>query len=207
MEIITVKQGLLQTNTYIVFDENTKEAFVIDPAVKSLEIEAVLKEYFLELKGILITHGHFDHVGAVAELKEACQGATIYMHEAELRKIDRTQVSRTLGMSIKTKPFHVDVFIKDNDCFTCAGMQIQVLHTPGHSSGSVCFVVAGVIFCGDTLFEDGFGRVNFADGSMEEIKKSLARLFALEGDYVVYPGHGELTYMSKERLSNPIFQY
>ncbi|MEG1608331.1 MAG: MBL fold metallo-hydrolase [Clostridia bacterium] len=206
MKIYQMPLGMLQTNTYIVFDEISKETFVVDPATKADQIIEFLKSNELSLKAILITHAHFDHIGAVAELKEFCPIAKIYMHKNDLPKVDRTQMSRSLGMSIKTKQFCVDTFINDGDIINIAGCDIKVMFTPGHSSGSVCYIMDKTVFSGDTLFKDTYGRVNFDDGSIEDIAVSIKKLFSLDGDYQVLCGHGEGTTMSHERQFNPILR-
>lgn len=206
MEIYVLPLGMLQTNTYIVYDQDTKEAFVVDPATKAELIADFIVSNNLKLQAILITHGHFDHIGAVCDLKIAFPDATIYMHQNDIAKLDNTQVSRTLGMSIKTKPFVVDKIVNDGDEIVVAGNTIKVMHTPGHSSGSVCYIMGDVIFSGDTLFKDSYGRVQFADGSIEDIKQSIQNLFNLDGDYKVLCGHGEGTQLRAEATTNPILK-
>lgn len=198
--------GMLQTNTYICYNLSTKDAFVVDPATKAELIIDFLQANSLKLQAILITHAHFDHIGAVADLKEFCPASKIFMNSEDLNKVDRTQISRSLGMSIKTKEFVVDNFVKDGDIISVADKNIIVMHTPGHSAGSVCYIMDKTVFSGDTLFKDGYGRVAFTDGDIEKLKLSIKKLFNLSGEYTVLCGHGESTSLNYERDGNPILR-
>jgi glyoxylase-like metal-dependent hydrolase (beta-lactamase superfamily II) len=157
----------------------------------------------LRLTKILLTHGHFDHMGGAEEAR-AATGAEIYIHESDAHMLTSSSASLHAAMSIM--PFKAvtdytavrgDCCINDGDC------SFRVLHTPGHTHGSVCYIVDDVIFSGDTLFCCSVGRTDFPGGDSQYMMNSMVRLRSLEGDYKVFPGHGESTTLEYERNNNP----
>ena len=163
MKIIPLHTGELSVNTFIVFDENSHQAAVIDPGGSLDKILSAVQKNALNVSHILLTHGHFDHIGAVKGLQEAT-GAKVYIHsqEADMPRDPVKNLSFFSGEDIP--PFKADVLLEDKDIITVGGMCFEVLHTPGHSPGSVCYIVEDSMFCGDTLFymsvgENGFSRI------------------------------------------------
>lgn len=199
MKIINVAY---QTNCYIVFNEDTKEGFVVDCIHAPFVLEEAKKQG-IKIKALLITHGHYDHIMGAADLKEAT-GAKIYMHKSDIEKIDDPRKNFCPYLKNVVKHFDVDVCIVGGERLEIAGVRADVIHTPGHSDGSVCYVVGDAIFCGDLLFKDSYGRYDNYDGSYAKLKDSAERIFALEGDYRLLPGHGDESTLSYERKSNPI---
>ena len=183
--------GLYQTNTYILHDETSTACCVIDPGY---EADAILEEVGhlgLTVEAILLTHGHFDHVGAVKDMV-AETDCDVYICEEELS---------LPPMFTNGKIYYTHTY-GEGDVLHLADLKISVLHTPGHTSGSVCLICENSMFSGDTLFEGSCGRTDIG-GSWPQIQASLARLAKLETDYVVYPGHGGSTTLAMEKRYNP----
>lgn len=186
--------GHVQTNCYIVTDENTLECAVIDPGAEENTIMRYLEENNLKCRYILLTHGHFDHTGAVEEVAKQT-GAVVCMSHKDVRK-NITQ------MGFKYAPPKGSVYFNEGDTFTVASLVFEVVETPGHSEGSVAFRCGDALFTGDTLFKDSCGRTDFPGCSGADMMKSLKKLYELIGDYEVYPGHMEATSLERERRSN-----
>lgn len=205
MKIITIVTGGLQENSYIVYDEATNNAVIVDPGDDSAVILEKVHELELQVKYLLLTHGHADHIGAVDELKEAL-GSKVAIHEddAEMLSVPMKNLSYFMGSPISLSA--ADVILRDGDTIDVDSMHFMVLHTPGHSQGSVCYIAGDVIFSGDTLFAQSIGRTDFPDSSPEAMHKSLATLAGLEGDYTVYPGHGSATTLQREKAYNPFMR-
>lgn len=202
--IKTMILGRVQTNCYIVRDPGSKEAVVIDPADQAEKIDKYLKENDLVCKRILLTHGHFDHITGAESLK-GLTGADIYAHENEvdlLRDPD-LNASANMGYEVRLEP---DILLKDKEEFEAAGMTWQVIYTPGHTGGGVCYYLKdkGILFSGDTLFHESVGRTDLPTGNHEQLMESVnGRLLVLQDETEVYPGHGRPTTIGHERSFNP----
>ena len=204
MKIQQFVVGMVQTNCYLAYDEETKEGFLVDPGDQAQEILRVIRELGVNLRYIILTHSHFDHIMALADLA-AETGAQVAVHELEAGEIEAPSaaVLRSLGLrGIEIKPAPVAVRLKDGDTLRCAGETLTVLHTPGHTVGSICIDTGKVLFSGDTLFEDDCGRCDLPGGDYQVMLRSLRRLADLPGDRTVYPGHDVSTTLARERVSN-----
>lgn len=190
MIIHTLTLGDYQANTYIL--QNGDRCAVIDPGYEPETILSFLRRKSLTLDAILLTHGHFDHVGGVRALA-AETDCKVYLHEVEL-SMPPMMTAGTL--------YYTDTY-GDGDTVTAAGLSVHVLHTPGHTPGSVCLIAEDTMFSGDTLFAGSCGRTDLPGGSWQDILGSLKRLAALETDYTVLPGHGESTSLAREKRYNP----
>ena len=186
----TLPLGAYQTNCYIL--KNEGKALVIDPGYEPETVLAYLRRENLTLEAILLTHGHFDHVGAVKQLAARTQ-CKIYIHPAE----DSMPTMLTAGKLLYTHTYD------EGDVLELAGLSLRVLHTPGHTPGSVCLLCQDVLFSGDTLFAGSCGRTDLPGGNWATIRKSLARLASFESNYWVRPGHGESTTLAEEKRYNP----
>ena len=185
----------LYTNTFLVLD-GAGTAVAVDPAADAQAYLAQLEKHGAKLAAILLTHGHFDHVGAVRALKQAT-GAPVHLARAD------AGASRMLPLA----PQDVDVFVQDGMALSFGGLSLRVLATPGHTQGSVCYLCGGTLFSGDTLFEESVGRTDFPTGSMGKLVRSVKeKLFVLPEETKVYPGHGDMTTIGREKQYNPYCQ-
>lgn len=203
MKVLTLKTGYMAANAYIVYTENKPEAVIIDPGDDIELIMDLIKEHELKLEKILLTHGHFDHIGAVKDLKERT-GAQVAIHkqEADFLTDPNKNLSYIINRQIVQDP--ADIFLEDGDMIRVADMEFKVLHTPGHTEGGVCYKLGKVLFTGDTLFEGSVGRTDLSGGSYEQLMSSIReKLLVLDDDHLVYPGHGRQTTIGRERRENP----
>ena len=190
--------GHLMTNCYIVTDETTLECAVIDPGDESNTILYYLEDNHLTCRAILLTHGHYDHTGAVYAVHEET-GAPVYMNALDAG----TAVAFD---SYSFVPPEGTIFYKEGDEVRVGNLTFRVMETPGHTPGSVCLLVGDVMFAGDTLFRGSCGRTDFPGGDYRAMLRSLGRLGKLEGNYQVYPGHEQPTNLDFERRFNPYMQ-
>lgn len=196
--------GPFLTNCYIVGDEATKDGMIIDPGDDADFILEQVKALELNIKTIVLTHGHSDHVCGVNEVKDAT-GAKFMAHGDERRMIQGSSRS-LIGVFISSLPAP-DRWLKSGDSIEVGKMQFKVLHTPGHSPGGISLVGEGVVFSGDTLFNHGIGRTDFDNGNFEQLIESIrTQLMVLPDETLVYPGHGLETTIGEERKSNPFLQ-
>jgi len=195
MKIKILPVGELGTNCYILEDEESKLCAVIDPGDEAGRILAQVQEDGMQVKYILLTHGHYDHTTAVPELHEKLPEAQIYIHQAD---------SHGAGGRLFPLSGQVDdlLLYDEGDTLTLGGLTIEVLNTPGHSLGSVVLKVENVLFTGDTLFAGSCGRTDLRGGNYEQMLQSLKRLALLEGDYHVLPGHDVASTLDRERQTN-----
>ena len=200
MKIEVQQVGDLMTNCYIVWDEQTKNAAVIDPGDDGAYLGDCLRKKGLTLRYILLTHGHFDHIGGVYELKEACGGQPIiYMSHKDLH------LEAVFHEAVSLEPQDVRDW-KEGDTISLDSITFRVLETPGHTPGSVCLIAGDVIFSGDTLFQGSCGRTDFPGGSWRDMCASLRKLNDLPGDYTVLSGHTGSTTLERERKTNMFMQ-
>jgi len=193
--------GPLETNCFIIAEEKTREAIVVDPGDEPDRILDVIKEKDYNIKYIVCTHAHFDHVGAVPEIKNGT-GAMVAIHRDELEAYKQSGEFASLwGYEIEALP-NPDLFVSEGDILKIGDLTFEVLHTPGHSPGGICLFGEGIIVTGDTLFAGSVGRTDFEGGDIENLKMSFKRLMALPGDMKVLPGHGPLSTISRERVDN-----
>ncbi len=199
--------GLLEVNCYILGDEETKEAVVIDPGGDEEEILEALRKAKLDLKYIIDTHGHFDHVDANGPLKEAT-GAQIAIHEADAQMLNQPSEEAMFFTGNRVRPSQADLLLKEDDFISFGPYRLKVLHTPGHTPGGISLVLEGqpCVYVGDLLFAGSIGRTDFPGGSVESLIQAVrTKIFSLGDQYTVYPGHGPATTVGQERNHNPFF--
>jgi hydroxyacylglutathione hydrolase len=205
-EILPV--GMLQCNCSIFGDESTREAIVIDPGDEIASVLEVLARHSLKVTAIVITHAHIDHIGGAQKLKLAT-GAPVHMNanDVELQRMLDVQAD-WLGMA-EPDAVEIDVAAKDGDTLTVGATELHVLHTPGHTQGSICLWMPSEakLVAGDTLFRGGIGRTDLPGGNGTQILASIhEKLLGLPEETAVYPGHGAATTIAREKRSNPFLR-
>lgn len=202
--IAAVPTGRFDGRSYILFCPKEDGAVVVDPDINIEEILRILEAENASVKYILLTHGHFDHISSSDTLREKT-GAKTAIHRLDVPWLSDPErnMSGPFGFPpITCEP--ADVVLEEGSVISACGIEIKVLHTPGHTPGSCCFLAGGDLFTGDTLFRGSYGNTAFPGGDMNALIKSCARLFGLDGKLNVHPGHGLPTSIERERASNPI---
>ena len=195
MHIHCLPLGDYQTNCYLIFGENSATCAVIDPGYHAEKVLQYAVSHGKTIETILLTHGHFDHVGAVRDLA-AATGCRVYLCEKELA---------LPPMMTAGSLYYTDAY-DDGDLITTADLTLQVIETPGHTPGSVCLLCEDALFSGDTLFAGSCGRTDFPGSNPGDMVRSLQRLSLLPGDFRVFPGHAEETTLQQERQYNPFMK-
>ncbi len=202
-----ITSGSLDEHIYILGADGTNDVVVIDPGEAKPALDALQKDG-RNCVAVLLTHGHFDHIGGVRALKDA-YNAPIHIHEADANMLKSNRMSLAVLTGSLVKPVEPDVLLHGGETLALAGLTLDVIHTPGHTKGGVCYALKSdrKLFVGDTLFLEGSGRTDFPGGSEKELYHSIAdKLFSLEGDFDVYCGHEEETTLEHERKNNPFVE-
>jgi glyoxylase-like metal-dependent hydrolase (beta-lactamase superfamily II) len=201
MKIEDFVVGPLQVNCYIVYDEESREAMVVDPGDNADGILKILDRQRLKPKYIVCTHGHFDHIGAVAAVK-ARTGAEIVLHEADLHIYEGAHdLAALMGFSLEQQPAP-DILVAEGDRLLLGNTVVTVLHTPGHSPGGICLFHGDMLLSGDTIFAGSIGRTDFPGGSLQAMKQSFRRIIDLPAATQIFPGHGPGSTIARERETN-----
>lgn len=201
MEIKRIPLGMIQTNCYIFWDEETLDCAVVDPGDDGEQVAAFIQGRGLNPVAILLTHSHFDHILGIPGLRSQWPQLPIYCHPAD---VDPNQTTTSIfGTTFPSVSSFGNVLpYGEGDTVQVGNLTVHVLHTPGHTPGCVVLQVEDALFTGDTLFEGSMGRTDLEGGSEEEIFRSLKRLYNLPGDFRVYPGHEGSSTLEKERKTN-----
>ncbi|MFO0795025.1 MAG: MBL fold metallo-hydrolase [Candidatus Brocadiaceae bacterium] len=202
----TLTVGPLEVNCYVLGSEKDKTAIIIDAGGDSDDILKILRKHTLTLKYLINTHAHFDHVGGIKQLQDMT-GAQFLLHEDEIPLLrSLNEQTNAFGLPKISMP-QVDRPLKDGDKIVLGNETVVVIHTPGHSPGSICLLMENIVFTGDTLFAGSIGRTDLYGGSYDNIIHSIkTRLFALDERVMAYPGHGPCTTIGHEKQHNPFFQ-
>lgn len=200
MKVISEKFGSMDNNCSLIIDEKTNQSALVDCNEFSQKMIDMIGD--TDLKYILLTHGHFDHIIGVKSVKEK-YGAQVVISKEDEPMLNSSKLSLAAFCNATQNNVDADIIVKDGDEITLGEIKIKVMATPGHTSGSVCYIAENCIFSGDTLFYCSCGRTDFPSGSPEQMMTSLQKLKALDGDYKVYTGHNNLTTLDFERKNNP----
>lgn len=200
MKVISEKFGSMDNNCSLIIDEKTNQSALVDCNEFSQKMIDMIGD--TDLKYILLTHGHFDHIIGVKSVKEK-YGAQVVISKEDEPMLNSAKLSLAVFCNAPQNNVDADIIVKDGDEITLGETKIKVMATPGHTSGSVCYIAENCIFSGDTLFYCSCGRTDFPSGSPEQMMSSLQKLKALDGDYRVYTGHNNLTTLDFERKNNP----
>lgn len=200
MRVISEKFGSMDNNCSLIIDEKTNQSALVDCNEFSQKMIDMIGD--TNLKYILLTHGHFDHIIGVKSVKEK-YGAQVVISKEDEPMLNSSKLSLAAFCNAPQNNVDADIIVKDGDEITLGEIKIKVMATPGHTSGSVCYIAENCIFSGDTLFYCSCGRTDFPSGSPEQMMSSLQKLKALDGDYKVYTGHNNLTTLDFERKNNP----
>jgi len=192
LKIELMNLGIYWVNAYIIRDENSSSCCILDPGGHPKKVLDYLEKNGLTLEAILLTHGHFDHVGGVKAIAEAT-GCQVYLHTADL----------VMPEKLTAGPLYYTHSYGEGDTLHLAGLTIDVIHTPGHTPGSVCLLCEDALFSGDTLFARSCGRTDLDGGDPEAMAASLKRLASFGNDYRVFPGHNSATTLALEKEYNP----
>jgi len=193
---------MFASNCYVVGDESSKDGMIIDPGAEADQIMRVVEDLGLNIKLIVLTHGHMDHVGALKEVKEVT-GAQIAIHTEDAPSLQGSIMRHMFSRSSEPLP-SPDVLLKEGDTVDVGELHFQVLHTPGHTPGGICLLAEGIVFTGDTLFNFGIGRADFPGASYDQEVESIRnKLMPLPDNTIVCPGHGPDTTIGVERKVNP----
>lgn len=194
--------GIYGVNCYIIGDENTKKAAVIDPGGSVEDIIKTSRENGLDIEYIILTHGHGDHIGAVPQLKQITN-CKVIAHKDEKELLNDKDKNLTSQMSCGVVEIDADEYVEDGESIKLGNLNLEIIHTPGHTPGCMCIKIDNVMFSGDTLFAGSIGRTDLYGGSFESIEDSLNKLSKLDDEITVFPGHGPATRLGIEKTTNP----
>ena len=206
MEVKSFPSGIFGATTYLVFDKKSNEAVLIDCTCCVDEIKKFIEKEKLNLKYILITHGHFDHVYCISKMKKYFPLAPIMLHKDDIELLNQVSLQCSMEEIAQIEVPCADALVDEKTKnLNIGGIQIKVLCTKGHSKGCVCYLIDDMLFSGDTLFKESYGRCDLFGGDFEEIKHSIKdKLFILNDNIKVFPGHGNSTTIGHEKKCNPI---
>ncbi|NLY88607.1 MAG: MBL fold metallo-hydrolase [Firmicutes bacterium] len=196
--------GEMAVNSYLLWDEGTKEAVCIDPGRPAAEVVKAIEREGLRLAKILLTHGHADHIGGVEEVKNAT-GASVSAHSAAAPMLANPalNLSELFGERLVVYP---DILLADGDIISIGSVLLKVRHTPGHSPGGICLLGPGVVFTGDLIFAGSVGRTDLPGGDLKTLAQSVKKVMQLPDETKLLPGHGPATTVGRERLTNPFLK-
>lgn len=205
IEIKRFTEGYIGANTYLVWDEESREACVIDVGNPPDNVKKIAAANDLKVKYIILTHAHYDHVLFLKGFLDAFPGAVSAIHPKDDEILGDPRLNCSLLFGSEEEFPRCELMLNEGDELKLGETMLKILNTPGHTEGSICLLSEGKLFSGDTLFYDSFGRTDLGRGDIKEMGKSLSRLFELPEDTVVYPGHGTRTTIGREKRENPFF--
>lgn len=206
MKIERIPAGIYAANCYIIYSEATRDGIVVDPGGDVDDILATIKENQLQIKSILLTHGHADHIGGIVELKSSLS-IPVMVHEDDKELLGDGNKNLSSIMAMGAIEIEPDVLLKDGDIIEFGNERAEIIHTPGHTRGGICIKIGDNIITGDTLFAGSIGRTDLLGGDYDTIIQSIKEKLMIYPDEIkVFPGHGAPSTIGKERVSNPFLR-
>ncbi len=206
MKIIRIPAGIYAANCYIIYSESTRDGIVVDPGGDVDEILISIRENKLNIKYIILTHGHADHIGGLVDLKKSLS-ASVMIHEEDRELLVNGNKNLSSMMAMGTIEIEPDVLLEDGDIIEFGDEKVEIIHTPGHTQGGICIKIGDNIITGDTLFAGSIGRTDLLGGDYETIIKSIKdKLLIYSDDVKIFPGHGVPSTIGRERVSNPFLR-
>lgn len=207
LKYFRVTQGLLGSNTYVLYDDISFEGIIIDAGNTADAIKEKTEKTGIKIKGIVLTHAHFDHICYIDDYREAFPEIPVLIHEKDNPLMGNPRLNASCLFGSEVVYDSCDILLKEGDVLKLGEEEITVINTPGHTPGSICIVAGGFIFTGDTLFYRGFGRTDLGAGSTKELSQSIDRLYSMNPDLVVLPGHGTSSTIGREAADSPFFDF
>lgn len=203
MRYTSISDNYTDENTWLVYDENTKNGFIIDPGCRIEDIKSMINENGVRVKYVLLTHCHYDHIMSIIPLKELT-GALIVTGDKGGINIGDPDINLTaMGLGYKIEDVHSDIVLNDGETLIIDGLEIKCIYTPGHTNCGVCYLIENELFCGDTLFLRSFGRYDLPTGDLAQLTDSIKnKLYTLPEETAVHPGHGKDTSIGYEKKYN-----
>lgn len=199
--------GILGSNTYLVWDEKSGEAAVIDVGNRVSLITDTMQAQRLRLKYVILTHAHFDHIYYLPEFRKTFPDAKVVIHEADDEILPNPRLNASTLFGSERAFERADMTVKEGDILKLGDEPLRILSTPGHTPGCICILAGKILFSGDTLFYSGFGRTDLGAGDVKALAQSIDRLYALDGDIEVHPGHGTKTTIGREKQYSPFLDF
>lgn len=206
MEIIRIPAGVYAANCYIIYSKTTKDGIIVDPGGDAEDLVSYIKRNGLNIKHIILTHGHGDHIGGIIGLKESL-GSTVMIHEDDREMLLDGSKNLSTTMAMGTIEVEPDVLLKDGDIIEFGDLKAEIIHTPGHTKGCICIKVGENIITGDTLFSGSIGRTDLFGGDYDSIISSIKEKLMIYSDEIqIFPGHGAPSTIGRERKTNPFLR-
>lgn len=203
MKINKFVLGMIQENCYVVYSENTRKGFLVDPGLNNQNIIDFISEKGLAIECIILTHGHADHIGGLEEISKKLN-APVYVHKDEASLLNDASKNFSNEVCGRKIEIEADRLLKSDEMINVGDISLKIIHTPGHTPGGICIYTEGMLISGDTLFQESIGRTDFRYSSTEALIKAIKeKLYTLPDDTIVYPGHGMETTIGHEKKRNP----